>query len=490
MAPATAVSCQARHSHELPHVAIFPLMAKGHTIPLLDLTCLLLRRRLTSVTLFTTPGNAALVRAALAAGGAEGAAVVELPSPSGHATGEEGIESVASASSPFAAFVESTKMLQPRFEEALAAMRPPASLLVADGFLYWAHASAAALGVPRLSFLGTSAFAHVIREVCVRDKPGANCGGAGYDASTGTYTVPEFPHLRFSLAEFSPLPAPAIELDAKMAVAVAASHGMIMNTIHGLESRYIEHWNQHIGPKAWPLGPLCLARQSPTVDDPAHAKPSWMRWLDEKASAGRPVLYIAFGTLAAIPEVQLKEVADGLDRAEVDFLWAVRPANVDLGTGYEDRVEGKGKVVREWVDQWEILQHASVRGFFSHCGWNSVLESVTAGVPLAVWPLEFEQPINARLVVDELRVGIRVHSSDGKAGGLVKSEEVTRVVRELISGEAGVAMSASVAAIAAQARLAGFQGGSSWNAVEEAISELCITNTAEKATEVKHLSSV
>jgi hypothetical protein len=40
-------------------------------------------------------------------------------------------------------------------------------------------------------------------------------------------------------------------------------------------------------------------------------------------------------------------------------------------------------VVREWVDQWKILRHACAKGFLSHCGWNSVLESVTAGVPLA-----------------------------------------------------------------------------------------------------------
>ena len=115
-----------RHvSGELPHVAIFPFMARGHTIPLTHLAYLLLRRRLAFVTFFTTPGNAVFVRALLPAG----AHVVELPFPAPQ--GAENVEDIASASS-FADFAEATLALRPRFEEALASMRPAASLLVAD----------------------------------------------------------------------------------------------------------------------------------------------------------------------------------------------------------------------------------------------------------------------------------------------------------------------------------------------------------------------
>jgi hypothetical protein len=487
MAPA-AGPCHDLHGSDVPHVTIFPLMAKGHTIPLLDLACLLRRRGLAAVTFITTPGNAGFVRAALAGGGGgagDDAAVVELPFPAGHApAGGESAEGVASASS-FAAFAEATSLLRPRFEEALAAMRPPVDLLVADGFLYWAHASAAALGVPSVSFLGTSAFAHAVREACVRDKPGVSAQrDDDADTSTGTYTVPEFPHIQFSLADLVPPPLPLMELDAKMAAAVAASHGFILNTFRDLEGRYVEHWNRHIiRPRAWPVGPLCLARQassSSSCDDHAKARSPWMLWLDEKAAAGRAVLYMSLGTLAAITELQLKEVAYGLDRAGVDFLWVVRPSNVDLGTGFEERVEGRGKVVREWVDQREILGHSCIRGFLSHCGWNSVLESLVAGVPLAAWPIEFEQPMNAKFVVDELGIGIRVHSSDGTIGGLVKSEEIARVVRELMSGKDGVLMASKVAKLAARAQAAVSEGGSSWKAVEEMIMELSKTRKSVK----------
>ncbi|KAF7072374.1 hypothetical protein CFC21_077516 [Triticum aestivum] len=449
MAPSAALPCDDA-GRELPHVAIFPFMARGHTIPLTHLAHLLLRRRLATVTFFTTPGNAAFVRAALP----DGVDVVELPFPDGdgHSSqGAENVEGVASASS-FAAFTETTTALRPRFEEALAAMRPPATLLVADAFLYWTGESAGALGVPRLSFLGTSAFAHVMREAFVRDKPG--CGPPQCDATggaTGTYTVPEFPHVQFLLADIPPLPLPAIVLDAKMAMAVVGSRGVIMNTFHHLESSYIDHWDQHVGPRAWPIGPLCLARQpSFTVVDEVHnAKHSWLRWLDEKAAAGQSVLFVALGTLLAVSDEQLKEVARGLEDAQVNFLWAVRSDDsADLGIGFHERVQGRGVVTEGWVDQPAILQHDCVKGFLSHCGWNSVLESVCAGVPLAVWPMMFDQPLNAKLVVDELKVGVRVRSTRG----LVKGEEVSRAVREIMLGDTRASAAKNAAVLAGHAQ--------------------------------------
>jgi hypothetical protein len=121
------------------------------------------------------------------------------------------------------------------------------------------------------------------------------------------------------------------------------------------------------------------------------------------------------------------------------------------------------------VDQPEILQHQSVRGFLSHCGWNSVLESVAAGVPLAVWPMQADQPFKARFVVEELKIAVRVQTSDGTMRGLVTSEEVSRVVRELMLGELG----AEAVKLSVLAKEAVSKGGSSWKAVEDMIRELC-----------------
>jgi UDP:flavonoid glycosyltransferase YjiC (YdhE family) len=154
----------------------------------------------------------------------------------------------------------------------------------------------------------------------------------------------------------------------------------------------------------------------------------------------------------------------------LDFIWAVRPVDADLGPGFEERVQGRGKVVREWVDQRAILAHECVKGFLSHGGWNSALESISAGVPLAVWPMGAEQPLNAKLVVDELGVGIRVPPKSEAVSGMARSEQIARVTCDLITEETGVEVARKIAVLAAKAREAVAEAGSSWRAVEELIS--------------------
>ncbi|KAE8816255.1 UDP-glycosyltransferase 90A1-like [Hordeum vulgare] len=476
-----AFASSSTESHVLPHIAIFPFMAKGHTIPLIHLVHHLRRRGLATVTFFTTHGNADFVREGLS--GADDTAVVELAFPadvSGIPPGVESAEGLTSMAS-FVAFAHGVSLLQPQLEASLAAMEPPASLLVADAFLYWTNATAATLGVPKVSFFGISAFAQVMRELRISHDPcpALQHADVGDDGNPATFTVPEFPHIKLTFEDLmAPFGdpssvAPMMELDGKLGKAIEESHGLIVNTFQGLEKPYMEFWNKHYGPRAWAIGPLCLSQPPPSSSSGDAGRPSWMEWLDEKAAAGRAVLYVALGTLAAIPEVQLKEVADGLERAGVDFIWAVRPENIDLGAGFEERSKDRGLVVREWVDQLGILQHRSVRGFLSHCGWNSVLESVTAGVPLAVWPMHADQPFNATFVVDELRIAVRVHTSDRTMRGLVTSEEISEVARKLMLGEVGTEAAKNVAELSVLAMESVSEGGSSWKAVEEMIDELC-----------------
>ena len=59
-------------------------------------------------------------------------------------------------------------------------------------------------------------------------------------------------------------------------------------------------------------------------------------------------------------------------------------------------------VVKNWAPQPAILSHESVGGFVSHCGWNSVLEAVVAGVPLVAWPLYAEQKMNRVYLVERI----------------------------------------------------------------------------------------
>ncbi|XP_039840853.1 UDP-glycosyltransferase 1-like [Panicum virgatum] len=118
-------------------------------------------------------------------------------------------------------------------------------------------------------------------------------------------------------------------------------------------------------------------------------------------------------------EDQLKEIAAGLEGSGHRFLWVVRAhlrgntfavhADPDLGAllleGFLERTGGRGLVVKLWAPQVDVLRHEAVGAFGTHCGWNSVLEAITASVPMLCWPLYAEQKMNKVFLVEEFGVG-------------------------------------------------------------------------------------
>lgn len=448
-----------------PHIVIFPFPAKGHTIPLLHLAHLIHRRGLATLTFFTTPLNAPFIRHSLAG---TDAAVVELPFPQcapdipPNVESTDGLHSMAQ----FLPFVAAIKFLRPLFERALRSLLPTVSFLISDGFLSWTADSASELGMPRIVFYGMGSFSFTVQHVLERDRP-----FSGLDTPEKSVSVPVFPNLKLTEHDLCPPldgpnpQGPFFDFMKETKEALSRSQGLIINSFYELEPAFFDYWNASIGPKAWCIGPLCLAKALV-----AKERSALIDWLDSKLAADKPVLYVAFGTQAEVSNLQLKEIAVGLEMSGVDFVWVVRASGADLGDGFESRVGERGKVVREWVDQYEILQHESVRGFVSHCGWNSVLESVCAGVPILAWPMMAEQPMNAKLVVDELRIGVRVRSSDGTRYGLVKGEDLARMVRDLmIGGERGKEAANNVKILAGEARKAAESRGSSGRMLEEMI---------------------
>ncbi|CAD6337043.1 unnamed protein product [Miscanthus lutarioriparius] len=460
-------------SSTLRHVAMLPFMAKGHAIPMLHLTRLLLRRGLASaVTLLATPREASFIRAGVA--GIPGAAILELPFPSSSA-GPQSMEELPSASeSHFLDLISATAALRPAFADALARLEPRPDLLVHDGFLPWAKDAADGLGVPRLVSLGMGAFSCYVTLAVLAQKPHARVS-----SPWEPFEVDGLPGLQLTTADLRPPfddPEPAgrhWDFICESGVATASSWGTILNSFHELESLYIDKMNQlENSPKVWPVGPLCLVTE-PAVQTTLDA--NLAGWLDSRLAMNRPVLYVAFGSQANLSLAQLEEIATGLDRSGVDFVWAVRSKWFDG----EDRVEGRfgdrGKVLQGFVDQLGVLRHKAIKGFFSHCGWNSVAESISMGVPILAFPLAAEQKMNAKFVVDVLGAGLRVwpsnrgHDDDGGSEGggeLVASQDIGALARELILGEGGKQAAARAAELAASARTAMDAGGSSFENLE------------------------
>nr|GEW87257.1 UDP-glycosyltransferase 88B1-like [Tanacetum cinerariifolium] len=172
---------------------------------------------------------------------------------------------------------------------------------------------------------------------------------------------------------------------------------------------------------------------------------------------------------------QLKEIAIGLERSGERFLWVVRdpPSDDDnksnsggkelslesiLPQGFLYRTKDKGLVVKNWAPQLAILNHDSVGGFVCHCGWNSTLEAMTAGVPIVAWPLYAEQKMNRVFLVQELKVALALKMS---LDGFVTAEAVEEMVRELMEGVEGKMVRKRVLDIKVKAKSAMEDGGSS-----------------------------
>jgi UDP-glucoronosyl and UDP-glucosyl transferase len=161
-------------------------------------------------------------------------------------------------------------------------------------------------------------------------------------------------------------------------------------------------------------------------------------WLDKHPP--KSVLYIALGSEAALSTELLHELAFGLEKSAVPFLWTLRkPAGMSgavadmLPADFQDRIKGVGHVALGWAPQMRILAHASVGGFLTHCGPSSVTESLQFGHPLILLPLIHDQGLIAR-VLQEGGVGVEV-PRDAVTGNFDREGVARTVCRVMIEEE-------------------------------------------------------
>ncbi|KAH7675437.1 UDP-glucuronosyl/UDP-glucosyltransferase protein [Dioscorea alata] len=169
-----------------------------------------------------------------------------------------------------------------------------------------------------------------------------------------------------------------------------------------LESEYLNLLQNLYNKPVIPVGLLqpssssssSITKTSDVKNDPI------LQWLDKQEA--KSVVYIAFGSEATLSIELLHELALGLEMSEFHFLWALRkPADFEgevLPEGFEERTKERGVVTLGWVPQLDVLRHVSVGGFLTHSGWSSVIEALQFGHPLVLLPIFADQDINTRMV--------------------------------------------------------------------------------------------
>ncbi|CAL5097581.1 unnamed protein product [Urochloa decumbens] len=228
-----------------------------------------------------------------------------------------------------------------------------------------------------------------------------------------------------------------------MARSIKGVDGILVNTSGEIEPAVGDGMEEL--PQVHPVGPLVWTRPA-GVDRDGH---ECMRWLDQQPP--RSVVYVSFGSGGTLTWQQTAELALGLELSQCRFVWAVkRPhqssttgaffgtekgENISLDflpEGFIERTRGVGFVTQSWAPQTAILGHSSVACFVTHCGWNSILESVMNGVPMVAWPLYAEQNMNAAML--EVQVGVAVRAKVG-VDRFTSREEVASAIQRVMVGE-------------------------------------------------------
>ncbi|KAI3705754.1 hypothetical protein L1987_75995 [Smallanthus sonchifolius] len=257
------------------------------------------------------------------------------------------------------------------------------------------------------------------------------------------------------------------------------SAGIIINTFDSLEPKAIKAITDGFCVPNMPTPPIyCVGPLVATGGDGSH---ECLSWLDMQPSGS--VVYLCFGSLGVFSSDQLKEIAKGMETSGHRFLWVVRslPSNKEedrflpptepdldvlLPEGFLNRTKDRGLVVKTWVPQVAVLNHNSIGGFVTHCGWNSVLEAVCTGVPMVAWPLYAEQRFNKVVLTDEMKLTLPMDESEG---GMVTVMEVEKRVRHLMEGDEGKVVRKVANAKKEEAAMALSDGGSSHVALSKLV---------------------
>ncbi|ONI17873.1 hypothetical protein PRUPE_3G184400 [Prunus persica] len=223
--------------------------------------------------------------------------------------------------------------------------------------------------------------------------------------------------------------------------------GIIVNTIFQLESHAVGSLSDGETPPVYTVGPL-IGEHPAQHSDHQSKFDKVMMWLDDQPL--RSVVFLCFGSSGSFDEAQLREIAIGLEQSKQRFVWSVRKDPPKgkfvvleehtsheefLPQGFLERTSGVG-ILCGWAPQVEILAHRAVGGFVSHCGWNSIMESLWHGVPVVTWPLYAEQQINAFQMVRDLGLAVELRLNYRKDGvdHFVVADEIERAVRCVMDG--------------------------------------------------------
>ncbi|KAL2644798.1 hypothetical protein R1flu_012385 [Riccia fluitans] len=237
--------------------------------------------------------------------------------------------------------------------------------------------------------------------------------------------------------------------------------------------------------KIWTVGPMfpLLSDNQVSVAKELVAEKvdPCIRFLDSQSPSS--VVYVSFGTDVSVSQEQLLELVYGLESSQQPFICALRTPKSDqnsyvmvqdllsdLDPALLSRISRRSLFV-EWAPQMDVLSHASTGAFLSHCGFNSLLESVWHGVPILGWPRQYDQFTNCRHLVDEAQIALEVHPRL-IPDGFVTRKDVEIVITTLFHTAEGKALRERARQMKQQAEESVGENGSSSKNLETLVAHI------------------
>jgi len=483
---------ESQQSHNKLHVVFLPFPTPGHMNPMID-TARLFAMHGVNVTIIATHANASTFQKSINSDFNSGYSIKTqlLQFPSAQVGLPDGVENMKDGTS----FEIQRKiglgisMLRDPIEALFQALQP--DFIVTDMMEPWTVEAAAKLGIPRIHYYSSSYFSNCAADLIMKYRPHDNLV-----SDTQKFTIPGLPHT----IEMTPLQLPFWIRTQSFATAYfeaiyesqKRSYGTLYNSFHELESDYEKLSNTTMGIKTWSVGPVSSwankddeKKGNRGYIEELGKEAEWLNWLNSKQNES--VLYVSFGSLTRLDNAQIVEIAHGLENSGHNFIWVVRKKEKDESENtflqdFEERMkESKnGYIIWNWAPQLLILDHPATGGIVTHCGWNTTLESLNAGLPMITWPMFGDQFYNEKLLVDVLKIAVPVGAIENKLWTstssediVVKREEIAKAVETLMgSGKESKEMRMRAKKLGDAAKRTIEEGGHSYNNLIQLIDEL------------------
>ncbi|KAK9124087.1 hypothetical protein Sjap_013689 [Stephania japonica] len=468
-------------------------MAPGHMIPMIDIGKLLAKRGMI-VTVVTTPVNATRFKLIIDHSLQSGLQIhlLQLQFPCKEAGLPEGCENLDSLPAELMSnFFIATTMLQQPLEEALQDMQPLPNCIISDMGHPWTSSIAQKFQIPRLLFHGTSCFSLLCSHNMFHYKIHETI-----TSSTEPFLLPGMPDpIEITKAQLpgmmvAPSKLSSLSMGNKIRSTEGTEYGVVVNSFYELEHKYVKEYQKAKGKQVWCIGPVSLCNKEASEKTDRGNKASLMKTCVFNGwTHGHPSQSCMF--------VLLIELGLALEASNRPFIWAFRSGDQSgeldnwVRDGFEERVKGRGFIIRGWAPQVLILFHSAIGGFLTHCGWNSALEGICAGVPMITWPMFAEQFTNEKLIVEVLKIGVKVGAEvpvrwgeEDEIGLQVRKEGIEKAIVALMDeGEEGEERRKRAEEVGEKAHLAVEEGGSSYLNLTLLIEDIVLHSSQKSVNE-------